>query len=245
MSDQPPPPTPPSDPQRPDINIEAGGDLNAGTFVGGNMTTSATTNTNTTIGFNAAQVQRLLITVGMLVFVTAGCFFTGGLAVGGAAFVALNRPVFSDNQEAALRFQSFLEDLRALPPGQRFSFGFTEEEISSYFRLILGPQQGIGNGKVRLMDVGTLVVAGQASDLGNIPFAATFEVTDEIGAPLQLKAVALQILRFGDSSFGWVAVPTGLLQNVENDINSSFGLVELQEVIQQSADAWVVTGVSH
>lgn len=243
MSQQ--PTSPPPDPQRPNINIEAGGDLNAGTFVGGNVTTTTTTNTNTHVGFNASQVQRLLITVGMLVFVTAGCFFTGGLAVGSAAFVALNRPVFSDNQEAALRFQSFLEDLRALPPGQSFSFGFTEEEISSYFRLILGPQLGINNGKVRLLEVGTLVVAGQTSDLGNIPFAATFEITDEIGAPLKLKAAALQILRLGDSSFGWVAVPTGLLQNVETNINDSFGRVEIKEVRPQAADTWVMTGVSH
>lgn len=243
MSEQSTSPTPPNEPPRPNINIEAGDDLNVGTFVGGNMTTNTTTTTS--VGFSASQVQRLLITVGVLVFVTASCFFTGGLAVGGAAFVALSRPVGSDNPEAALRFQSFLEDLRALPPGQSFSFGFTEEEISSYFRLILGPQLGIRNGKVRLLEVGTLVVAGQASDLGNLPFAATFEMTDEVGAPLKLKAAALQILRLGDSSFGWVVVPTGLLKTVQDNINKSFGVVELKEVVQPTADTWVVTGVSH
>lgn len=248
MSDQPTSPTPPPDPPRPNINIEAGGDLNAGTFVGGDMTT--TTSTNTNVGFNASQVQRLIITVAVLIFVTAGCFFSGGLVLGVGTFAALNSQNFASSEEAALSFQSKLEQLRALAPGQAFEFPFTEDEISSYVKFILGDQIGFApeTGKARLLAPGELVVGGELTSLGNMPVAATFELTNEIGAPLELKAAAVQILRLGDLPFGWVAVPTIFLQDLEKSINSLFGAVELQNVTDQSdgtAKAWSVIGVSH
>src|SRR5574341_666246 len=63
-------------------------------------------------GFSAAQVQRLLITVAVIVFVTAACFFSGGLILGGAALAALNRPLSGGlSQEAAHSMQTKLEQL--------------------------------------------------------------------------------------------------------------------------------------
>jgi hypothetical protein len=248
MSDQSPSPTPPSDPPRPNINLEAGGDLNAGTFVGGNMTTTTTT-TNTNVGFNATQVQRLIITVAALIFVTAGCFFSGGLVLGVGAFAALNAQNFASSEQAALSFQAKLSQLSSLPPGQAFEFPFTEDEISSYIKFILGDQIGFApeTGKARLLDPGELVVGGELTSLGNMPVAATFEMTNEVGAPLKLKGAAVQILRLGNLPFGWVAVPTIFLQDVEANINHLFGSVELQEVTDQSqgtAKAWSVIGIS-
>lgn len=250
MSDQPTSPTPPPDPPRPNINIEAGRDLNAGTFVGGNMTTSSTTTTNTNVGFNAAQVQRLIVTVAMLIFVTAGCFFSGGLVLGVGAIAALNSQNFTSSEAAASRFQSKLEQLRTLTPGQPFEFPFNEDEISSYVKFILGDQIGFvpETGRARLLTRGVLVVGGELASLGNIPVAATFELTNEIGAPLRLKAAAVQILRLGDLPFGWVGVPTIFLQDLERSVNSLFGAIELQDVTDQSngtAKAWSVVGVSH
>ncbi|MGQ0600620.1 MAG: hypothetical protein ACT4QE_02870, partial [Anaerolineales bacterium] len=60
-------------PEKPDndLNITAGDDVTVGgDVVAGDKSTTTTTN----VGFSAAQVQRLLITVGGLVALTAACF---------------------------------------------------------------------------------------------------------------------------------------------------------------------------
>jgi hypothetical protein len=245
MSDEKPPP------RSGGVNVEGGGDVNVGGDVVGRDVVKTTT---TNVGFGPKDVQRLVITVAVLVFVTAGCFFTGGLAVGGVAFVALQRPVTSDNVPAADRFESALSDLRALSPGQPFVLNFTEEEISSYFRLRFSPQSGVTDGKVRLLaEPGQLVVGGRASDLGNLRFAATFGLQDTPGAPLHLTAAAVQILPLGtwgeSGAFGWVPVPTQLLQPLADRLNNLFGNVQLSSVeatasLPDHPPAWAVSGVA-
>ena len=237
------PPTPPPEETRPNVNVSAGRDVNVGTFVGGNQVTT------TNVGLGAAAVQRLVITVGVMVFVTAACFFSGGVALGFGAFAALNKSVNSDNPAAAARFETNIQNLRDLPAGQPFAFGFTEEEISSYFRLIVAPQIGVADGKVRLLgDTGTLVVGGRATDLNGLRFAAAFQWQDTPGAPLALKAAAMQILPTGNAPFGWVALPPSLLEPIANQINAIFGNVTLTSVKDQSlspdAPAWAIEGTS-
>ncbi len=243
MSDEKPPP------RSGGVNVEGGGDVNVGGDVAGRDVVKATT---TNVGFGPKDVQRLIITVAVLVFVTAGCFFTGGLAVSGVAFAALQRPVTSTNVAAAARFASALSDLHALPPGQPFILNFTEEEISSYFRLQLAPQNGVTDGKVRLLDEpGKLVIGGQWSKLGNLRFAATFALPDTPGVPLRLTAAAVQILSLGkwgeSGTFGWVFVPTQLLQPLADNLNALFGNVQLSGVEATAAQpfpAWAVSGVA-
>ncbi|MGH2524984.1 MAG: hypothetical protein ACRDH2_20945, partial [Anaerolineales bacterium] len=234
--------TRPSRPERPPedkppgggVGADAGRDVNvSGNVVGRNLTTHTTAGRDvvgrdsvqtTHVGFNATAVQKLLVTVGVMVFVTALVFFSGGLVVGAVAFNALNRPVNSLDQSAAARFQLNLQQLQALPPGQRFEFHFTEEEISSYFRLVLAPQMGVSDGKVRLLDEpGQLVVSGKLDRYGGLPFVVTFELQDTPGAPLQFKAGAVQVLRLGNSRFGWVATPKWVLQSLANDLNKLLG----------------------
>lgn len=233
--------TPPPEETRPNVSVNAGRDVTIGEFVGGNKTTN--------VGLGASAVQRLLITVGVMVFVTAACFFSGGLAVGFGAFVALNKTVNSDNPEAATRFETNVQSLRELPAGQPFAFGFTEEEISSYFRLVVAPQIGVSDGKVRLLDdVGTLVVGGRADDLNGLRFAATFQWQNVPGAPLTLKAAAVQVLPTGNAPFGWVAVPASAVRPIADQINTLFGNVTLTSVTDQTVSpaepAWVINGVS-
>lgn len=233
--------TPPPDDTRPNVSVSAGRDVKIDEFVGGNKTTN--------IGLGAPAVQRLLITVGVMVFVTAACFFSGGVAVGFGAFVALNKSVNSDNPEAAARFETSVQELRALPAGQPFAFGFTEEEISSYFRLIIAPQIGVTDGKVRLLDdAGTLVVGGRADDLNGLRFAATFQWQNVPGAPLALKAAAVQVLPTGNAPFGWVALPSALVQPIAHQINAIFGNVTVTTVTDQTISpetpAWAVEGFS-
>jgi hypothetical protein len=250
-----PHPRPAAPPQPPPVQIggNVGGDvagrdlnkeLNAGRDIVGR---DAVTNTNTTnVGFTATAVQRLLLTVGALVFVTAACFFSGG-AVAGAGIVALARPLNSNNPAAADRFAADLAALQGLPAGTRFEFTFSEEEISSYFRLRVAPNLpgNITDGKLRLLDSGQLVAGGRAGSLGGLPFAATFNWQDTPGRPLRLTGAAVQILPAGNSIFGWVLVPTAALGSVEDTINNMFGNVQITGT-RRSADGqeWTVTGVA-
>jgi hypothetical protein len=227
----------------------AAGDLNktlhAGRDIVGRDVVTTTTTTN--VGFGIEAVQRLVITIGLLVFVTAACFFAGGAAVGGAAIAALNRSVGSNTQSAA-EFEAALAQLQRLPAGTAFSFPFTEEQISSYFRLTLVPERpelGISDGKVRLLDAGDVVVGGRAERLGRMAFAATFEWQTTPGRPLALKAVALQVLPLGNSRLGWIPVPAGLLGNVENSVNALFGNVQLTAVSHDAhTGVWTVRGIT-
>lgn len=229
------------------VNVGSGSDATVGGDVAGR---DKITTTTTHVGFGPKDVQRLIIAVGVMVFITAACFFSGGVAVGGAAFVALSRPVNSNNEVAADRFESFLAELGALPPGQLFILNFTEEEISSYFRLRLAPQMGVTDGKVRLLDETTqLLVAGRASDLSGLPFAATFELRDTPGAPLRLTSAAVQVLQLKDkdgkvSSFGWMYVPTPAAQFLADNLNSLFSNVQLTAVAATGTHVWTVSGVA-
>ena len=231
------------------VNVEGGGDVTVGGDVAGRDVVKTTT-TTTIVGFSPKDVQRLIIVVAAIVFATAACFFSGGVALGAGAFVALNRTVNSNNEAAADRFESYLAQLRALPPGQPFTLQFTEEEISSYFRLRLAPQIGVTDGKVRLLDESSqLLVTGQASDLGSLPFAATFELQDTPGAPLRLTSAAIRVLQLKDkngkiSSFGWMYVPTPLLQPLASNLNNLFSNVQLTGVAAPAPQTWTVSGVA-
>ena len=176
----------------------------------------------THVGFSPEAVQKMVITVGVLVFITAACFFSGGVVVGSAAIVALDRKVGS-SIVAANRMQAKLEAVQSLPAGQRFRLTFTEDEISSYVRFIAGPQIGLTDGKVRLLDATTLVVGGRVSSLGNLPVAATFELQDITSEPLRLKAAAIQLVQLRNTTFGWVSVPTAVLEPFAQQLNQFIG----------------------
>lgn len=209
--------------------------------VGGNVVTT------TNIGFSFEAVQRLVIVVGALVFVTAFCFFSSGFLLGGAALVALNQPVAS-SQAAAQRFAEGLAALRDLGPGEAAQFTFTEEEVSSYFRFILGPNLGslnVQDGRVRLLDDGELVAGGQAQGLGGVTFAATFALTQSVGRPLELQAAAIRVLPTG-TPFGWVLVPTVFLGGLEDALNAQFGNTQvLDGAASDDGRTWVVTVQGH
>jgi hypothetical protein len=239
---------PPESNPPPAGTVNLGASDNAQMNIGGDVAgRDVLKSTTTNVGFGFKEVQRLVITVGVLVFVTALIFFSGGIAVGVVAFKALARPVNSQNPEAAARFEGFVTELRGLQSGQPFIFQFKEEEISSYFRLTLAPQIGVTDGKVRLLDQpGKLVVGGEAAQIGNLPFIAAFDVVDTPGAPLKLTSAAVHILQIKDSSFGWVFVPAFALQSIADKLNHIFTNVQIStvEVNAPAPDpVWTVTGV--
>ena len=219
----------------------------AGRDIVGRDVVTNTTNTTTNVGFSVSAVQRLMVTVGMLVFVTAACFFSGGAALGGAAIAALNKPDTSANAGLAAEFADILATLQNLQPGEATTVQFTEAQISAYFNQIVAPTLplDITAGKVRLLGDSQLVVGGRAGDLGNVNFAATFNRQDDPGAPLRLSAAAVQALDLGGSPFGWVAIPTTPLQPLATGLNDLFGGVQITDVQSVPADVpvWNVTVV--
>jgi len=242
------PPDPEADETYPGVKIRSRQDVNVDGDIAGRDVVKNTTNTTTNVGFSVDAVQRLVIAVGLMVFLTAACFFSGGVAVGGVALAALNKQVGS-SEDAAISMQSKLDQIRALGPGVPFQFTFTEDEISSYLRFIAGPPMGVSDGKVRLLEPGKLVMGGQANQLGGLPFAATFEVQYNMpGQPLRLTGAAIQLLKFGNSRFGWVVVPTALLQGVADQANAAIGegyeLNQISDASHGNDLAWTADGVT-
>ncbi len=247
MSDQ-PEPKPDSTPEPGGLNVSGGRDVNVGGDVAGRDVVKTTT---TITGFSEQAVQRLLLIVGALVFVTAACFFSGGLAVGFFAFDALNKQVGS-SQEAALRFQAGLNQLNALQPGQPFTFAFSEDEISSYVRFIAGPQLGFApdSGRARLVTDAVsgetrIVIAGQLRDAGNLPVVATLDLQNTPGAPFRIRSAAAQVLNTG-TAFGWVVVPTPIIQPVQDRLNTLLGEVTLTRAVSDNDPVnptWQISGV--
>jgi hypothetical protein len=223
-----------------DINKE----LNAGRHIVGR---DAVTNTNTNVGFSAAAVQRLLVTVGALLAATAACFFVlGGVSALGIV-AAFMRPVNSNNQAAADKFAAELSVIRTLLPGLPYELSFTEEEISSYFHLVIEPSLhgDISGGQVRLLGSGQLVFLGRAKRLNDVLFAASFGWQKNTpGAPLRLTGALLNVVPLGDSPLGWLAVPTAVLRPVADTVNGLFGNVVFTDVRPQpNGQGWDVTVV--
>lgn len=221
------------------INI-SGGDVRAGRdIIGGdvNITGDSITGQTVTVqrGYSAQEVQRLVMIVGALVFVTATCFFIFGAVSAAAAvnFIGAGLPGGS-SQEEAIAMQRKIDLLQALPQGSTFSnVSFTEDEISSYFRFLLGPAIGVNDGRARFTDTtGVVVLGGNLSSAGNLPFLAQVALTTE-EQPLKLQGAWLKVLPTPENwSFGWIPV-TPLAQDLSQRINRfMFGHVQFTQVQQ-------------
>jgi hypothetical protein len=225
MSDQTQPHRPRADgPASGAVKIEGQGDVS----VGGDVAGRDVVKTTTQIGFSATAVQRLVLSVGALVFITAACFFASGVATG-AALLALAKSV-NVSAQAADSMQAKLDALQALAPGETFQQTFTEEELNSYWQLVAGPAVGLtpGSGAVRLLPGHQILIAGTTGTTGGFRAAAIFEA--RLNSPAQafkLDSAAVQILSLGSTRWGWAPVPVAALQPVTQNINHLFppGLV--------------------
>jgi hypothetical protein len=174
-----------------------------------------------TVGFSEKAVQRLVITVAVIVFVTAACFFTGGVALG-AGLSALNRQVNSSEQ-AAISFAEKLQDAESVAAGETQPFVFSEDELSSYVRFIAGPQIGLSEGKARIVEPDLIAVGGRLAGLANLNVAATYRIQEHAENAFQLESAAVQLVPIEGSSFGWVAVPNALLQQYTRPVEERLG----------------------
>ncbi len=185
-------------------------------------------------GYSAADVQRLVLIVGGLVFLTAACFFIFG-AVSAAALVnVLNRPLVGGSRpEDALTMQRKIDALNSLQPGQEFRVTFSEDEISSYFRFVLGPAIGVSDGKARFLEEpGQIAIGGIADNYGHLPFLAQVNVTTG-ETPFQLQGAWIKVLPTPEGvSFGYIPV-TPLAQDLNARINALlFGKVQFTTIRQ-------------
>jgi hypothetical protein len=175
----------------------------------------------TYVGMSPEAVRRLVLTVGVLVFVTAACFFTGGIFVGRNVIAALDRGVNSDPQFGQ-QVADALAQIDNLPAGQKFSIVMTESQLSSYLRHFLGPQIGLSDARARLLDNGQIMFYGQWSGLANLPILAVVSMQPSADRLFQVQSAAVRIVSIQNSDFGWVALPASFLQPLANQIGRDF-----------------------
>lgn len=233
-------------------SIEAGGDV-----VGGNQITAGgdaagrdvIKSAVTVTGFSEKAVQRLLLTVGVMVFVTAACFFSGGVLLGSRVFTELSRPPQNasgqdtgSSLEAASSLQRKLEAANELPRGQPARLAVSEDELSSYFQIVAGPGLGIQAGRVRFIGDNQLAVYGELEAQGNLPFVATLRLRPGSDQVVQAESVAVQLIRIQNSTFGWAAVPVSVaapaVDSLSSILSSGFSVTGVQP---ETAYNWVVT----
>lgn len=194
----------------------AGRDIVKSTTVGDDLIQGNVTNV-TNVGMSPQAVQRLLITVGMLVFVTAACFFAGGIFVGANVFTALNKPVGS-SPDAAASFEQKINTVAQLQPGDTYQLRFTEDELSSYLKFVLGPQIGLSNARARVLGDGQFVVYGRYDDLGGLPIMLVGSPQPGSDQLFNVTQSSAQIVPIDSgqpntiSPVGWVPVPNALVQ---------------------------------
>jgi hypothetical protein len=181
-------------------------------------------------GFSPKDVQRLILIVGTLVVATAALFFIIGAVAAAPLVAALNRPLDS-SIDAARSMQNKIAQISDLPAGQEFVVNFSEDEVSSFFRFLKGPENNISDGKGRFLETpGQVVFGGNLDNFGGLPFMAVVNTTTG-AVPLQLESAWLKIIPTPQGvTFGWIPV-TPFAQGLSSRIASSlFGDVTFTEI---------------
>jgi len=233
-----------------DHEYRSGGiDVEGDASVGGDVAGRDVVKSTTVVGYSEKAVLRLVIVVGAMVFVTAACFFTGGIVLGSQVFAALERPVNDGNgqptdstRQKAEAFAQQIAEAQQVPPGQAYAVRFSEDQLSSYFRFIAGPDVGVQDGKARFVEPGVIALSGQVQSISNLNVAATFRIEPQADEPLRLESAAVQVVPTG-GSFGWVAVPTALLSPFSSQVNQALSDVALLG-LQADAGAWEWTATA-
>ena len=201
------------------VTVQPGGDANiSGDVVGRDKITTTTTVTN--VGMTSEAVRRLVITVGVLVFATALCFFAFGAVTAAAALGAFARPVDS-TLSAAHNFQNNLNQVAALSPRQPFQWAFEETDLSSYVRFVLGPQVGF-DGRSRFLPSRQIAFQGPWSGVNNLPVMLITTLQTNSAPVYVLDRAYVQILPLG-ANLGWVPVPANTVQPLLDQINADLG----------------------
>ncbi len=206
------------------VTVQPSGDANVGGDVVGRDKVTQTTTTVTNVGMTPEAVRRLVIAVGTMVFVTALCFFSGGIFVGAVALQALGRPVDS-SLENADKFQAKLDQVNSAEPGQVVVWGFTEGELSAYFRHELGPRIGIVSetGRARMLASEEVEFYGRWSGFFNLPVLVVTRIKQDAATLYHTQSAAVRLFGSEDSAFGLIALPDFIVQPLVDAINADIG----------------------
>ena len=212
------------------VNVDVNRDLTVDGDVIGRDKVTQTTNV-TQVGMAPEAVRRLIITVGALVFITAFCFFAIGAVASAAALGAFNREIVS-TVAAAKDFQQKLQTIQAASPNQSFEWQYTETDLSSYLRLVFGPQHGMGDtGRARFLSSQQVVFRGQWPGASNLPVMAVATIQQNAAPVYRLDSSFVQLLPLGEN-LGWVLVPNSVLQplidQINHDIGTGYAAVKVQ-----------------
>ncbi len=225
MSEQPTPTPPPESSGTQNVSggvtVQPGGDANVGGDVVGRDKVTQTTTNVTNVGMGPEAVRRLVITVGVLVFVTALCFFSGGILVGATALRAFDRPINS-TVSAAQDFQSGLNEVKNLSAGRSFQWTYAETDLSSYTRFFLGPKLG-SNWRARLLPNGEVAFQGNWSGMLGLPVTVVTRMEPNSPQLYHTTGAMVQVITVSNSDFGWVALPAFVVQPLVDAINQDIG----------------------
>ena len=205
-----------------DVNIGgdvAGRDVVKSTTVGDDYIAGNVTNV-TNVGLATKAVQRLIITVGVLVFVTAACFFAGGVVIGANVFGALNRSVeFHAGRSGLVSSRRWMRS-RRLPPGDTYNCASPNRNLVRMCAWSWVRSIGLENARVRVLDNGQYVVYGRYADLGGLPVMMIVEpqtnsdqiVQDRSGCGARDTRDRRSRSRHGLVRWVWLPVPSALVQ---------------------------------
>ncbi|HZY41143.1 MAG TPA: hypothetical protein VFF59_03995, partial [Anaerolineae bacterium] len=116
------------------------------------------------------------------------------------------------------RFAQQMDTVAQMEPGDTYQLRFTEQELSSYLRLILGPQIGLSNARVRVLGNGQFVVYGRYADLGGLPIMLVGGPQAGSDQLFNISQSSAQIVPVDAgqpntvSTLGWVPVPNAIVQ---------------------------------
>ena len=226
--------------------IDVEGDITVGGDVAGRDVVKPVT----VVGYSAQAVQRLVITVGALVFATAACFFSGGVVLGAGVIARLDDPPVNANgqsvnssEDAAAILEAKLAAVDRLPAGQAFRLEFSEDELSSWVRFRASEELGLADGKARFLGAsGQVVVGGQLRSLGNLSIAVKFSLQPHSDRPLRLESAAVKLIPIA-GALGWMAAPNFLFTAFADQLNAQLGRGYSVSDLAPAAAQWTVFGL--
>lgn len=193
----------------------------------------------TTIGFSAKAVQRLIITVGALVFAATALAFILGFFVASRIVPDLQKPVAS-SPELAASLDAKLQEAQDAAPGETRDLEISEEELNSFVNRE-GGDFGLTNAKARFVEPGLVAIGGNLDSLGGLEVAATFRLQEDASRIVELESAGVRLLSIQGSALGWAALPNFAVAGFADRVNQKLGSGYTITRVWGSASDWNVT----
>ncbi len=224
-----------------DTHRRSGGvDFGGDTAVSGDVAGRDVIKTETTVGFSAKAVQRLIITVGAIVFLATALAFILGFFVASRIVADLRRPVAS-SPELAASLDAKLREAQGAPSGEMRNLEISEAELNSFVNRE-GGDFGLTNAKARFVETGLVAIGGNLDSLGGLEVAATFRLQENASQIVALESAGVRLLPFEGSALGWAALPNFAVADFADRVNQKLGSGYVITGVQAGGESgWNVT----